>query len=161
MQNQDYTTSILVEKSPEVAFGAIKNVSGWWSEEIEGKTNQLNDVFDYHFEDVHRCRMKLVELVTNKKVVWLVEENYFKFTKDKSEWIGTKVCFDISSEGDKTKISFTHFGLVPEYECFEICKGAWTTYITKSLRDLIVTGKGQPNAAGKPRTEDEKKLGQK
>ena len=161
MKNNNFTISILAEQDSKTAFDAIKNVRGWWSEEIEGDTDQLNDVFDYHFEDVHRCKLKLVELVPNKKVVWLVQDNYFKFTKDKSEWVGTRVCFDILEVGDKTKITFTHVGLVPEYECFEICKGAWTTYVTKSLRDLIVNGKGQPNAAGKPRTEDEKKLGQK
>ena len=52
----------------------------------------------------------------------------------------------------------THQGLVPEYECFEICRDAWTSYIQNSLRNLIVTGKGQPNGKDKPRTENEKKL---
>jgi hypothetical protein len=47
------------------------------------------------------------------------------------------------------------------YECFDICSNAWTTYIQKSLRDLITTGKGKPNGKGKPQTEDEKKLTQK
>lgn len=40
---------------------------------------------------------------------------------------------------------FTHQGLVPAYECYEICFDAWTKYITKSLRNLIVSGKEQPN----------------
>ena len=52
----------------------------------------------------------------------------------------------------------TQVGLVPEYECFDICKGAWTTYIHNSLRSLITTGKGMPNGKGKPQTENEKKL---
>jgi hypothetical protein len=52
----------------------------------------------------------------------------------------------------------THQGLVPEYECFEICRDAWTSYIQNSLHDLIVTGKGQPNGKDKPQTENEKNL---
>ncbi len=102
--------------------------------------------------------MKLIEVVPDKKVVWLVEENYFKFTKDKTEWIGTKVIFDISAQGGKTKVQFTHQGLVPEYECYDICYKAWTTYIQKSLYSLITTGKGQPNGKDKPQTEHEKNL---
>jgi len=161
MKTTDFTTTILVDRTPEQAFNAINNVRGWWSEEIEGATDKLNSVFDYHYEDVHRCKMKIIELVPNKKAVWSVLENYFKFTKDKSEWVGTKIIFDISEKDDKTEIRLTHEGLVPEYECFEICRDAWTTYIQNSLRSLITKGKGQPNAKGKPGTENEKKLTQK
>ena len=94
--------------------------------------------------------MKIVELVPNKKIVWLVLDNYFKFTKDKSEWKGTKIIFDIAEKDNKTEMRFTHQGLVPAYECYEICRDAWTGYIQKSLRNFITTGKGQPNATGKP-----------
>ena len=102
--------------------------------------------------------MKLIEVIPNKKVVWFVVDNYFKFTQDKSEWTGTKIIFEISRKNNKTQIRVTHAGLVPEYECFDICSNAWTHYVQESLRDLITTGKGQPNGTGKPSTEQEKKL---
>jgi len=51
--------------------------------------------------------------------------------------------------------------LVPEYECFEICRDSWTNYIQNSMQKLITTGKGEPNASGKPQTENEKKLSKK
>ena len=159
MTTPDFTTAILVDQTPEQAFNAINNVRGWWSEEIEGGTEKLNDEFTYHFEDIHSCKIKLIEVIPARKVVWLVMENYFKFTKDKSEWTGTKVIFDINEKDNQTEIRMTHQGLVPEYECYDICRGAWTTYIQNSLRSLITTGKGQPNGRGKPQTEDEKKLG--
>jgi len=158
MTAPDFTTTILVDQTPTAAFNAINNPRAWWSEEIEGGTNKLNDVFKYHFEDVHLCQMKLIEVVPDKKVVWLVLDNYFKFTKDKTEWNGTKIIFEISQKDDKTQVRFTHQGLVPEYECFDICKNAWTKYIQVSLYNLITTGKGEPNATGKPQTEDEKAL---
>lgn len=161
MATQDFTTTILVDQTPQEAFNAITNVRGWWSEEIEGNTEKLNDEFKYHYEDVHRCQMKLTEVIPGERMIWLVKDNYFKFTKDKSEWIGTKIIFEISRKENKTEIRFMHQGLVPQYECFEICKGAWTTYIQKSLHDLIVTGKGTPNGKDKPVTEDEKKLSSK
>jgi len=158
MATSDFTTTLLVDQTPETVFNAINNVRGWWSEEIEGSTGKLNDEFKYHYEDVHRCKIKLIEVSPNEKVVWLVLENYFKFTKDKSEWTGTKIIFEISKKDDKTQIRFTHLGLVPEYECFEICRDAWSNYIHNSLRSLITTGKGQPNGKDKPQTENEKKL---
>ncbi len=159
MNTPDFTTTILVDQTPAAAFNAINNVRGWWSEEIEGSTDKLNDEFTYHYEDVHRCKMKLTEVIPGKKVVWLVLDNYFKFTKDKSEWKGTKIIFDIAKKDNKTEIRFTHLGLVPQYECYGICRDAWTNYIQNSLRGLIATGKGQPNGKGKPQTENEKKLG--
>ena len=158
MTTQNFTSAIAVDQTPKEAFDAINDVRRWWSEEIEGSTNKLNDVFDYHYEDVHRCKMKIIELIPGEKVVWLVLENYFKFTEDKTEWTGTKIVFDISPEAGKTGIRMTHVGLVPEYECYNICRDAWTNYIQNSLRNLITTGKGQPNATGKPRTENERKL---
>jgi hypothetical protein len=158
MATIDFTTSIVVDKTPAEAFNAINNPLAWWSEEIEGDTEKLNDEFDYHYEDVHRSKMKIIESIPGKKVVWLVLENYFKFTKDKSEWTGTKIIFDISTQDGKTKIQFTHQGLVPEYECYDICHKAWTTYIQNSLRNLITTGKGKPNGKNKPQTEHERNL---
>jgi len=145
----DFTTTMLVDQSPKEVFNAIKNVRGWWSEEIEGSTNKLHDEFIYHYKDVHRCTMELVELVPDKKLVWLVLDNYFSFTKDKSEWKGTKIIFDISVKNNKTQIRFTHEGLVPEYECFDICTNAWSQYIQQSLFSLITTGKGKPNSSEK------------
>jgi len=158
MNTQDFTTAILVDQTPEAAFNAINNVRGWWSEEIEGSTDELNAEFSYHYEDVHRCKMKITELVPNKKVVWLVLENYFKFTKDENEWTGNHIIFEITEQHGKTQIRMTQVGLVPQYECFNICRDAWSTYIQKSMLSLITTGKGMPNGKGKPQTENEKKL---
>lgn len=159
MTTPGFTTTIVVDETPEKVFNVITNPRGWWSEEIEGNTNNLNDEFNYHYEDIHRCKIKIIEFIPNEKVVWLVLDNYFKFTKDKSEWTGTKIIFEISEKDNKTQLRFTHQGLVPAYECYDICRDAWSTYIHNSLRSLIITGKGQPNGKGKPQTENEKKLG--
>jgi hypothetical protein len=147
MNAQNFTSSFSVDQSPDEVFKAITNPRGWWSEEIEGGTEQLGDEFTYRYEgdEVHKCRMKLTELIPGKKVAWQVLDNYFSFTEDKTEWIGTDVIFEISEKDDKTEVRFIHLGLVPEYECFNICSNAWGFYVNSSLRGLITTGKGQPN----------------
>jgi uncharacterized protein YndB with AHSA1/START domain len=142
---QNYTTTFTVDKTPQEAFDAINNPRGWWSQAIEGDTNRLGAEFNYHYRDVHRASFKITEFVPNQKVVWHVVNNYFNFIKDKTEWTGTDVVFEIAPKGDQTEVRFTHVGLVPAYECYDVCSNAWGTYITKSLRDLITTGKGQPN----------------
>jgi hypothetical protein len=159
MTTSNFTTTISVDHSAKEVFNAINNVRGWWSEEIEGSTDKLNDEWEYHYQDVHRCKMKITELVPYEKIVWQVLDNHFSFTKDKTEWKGNKIVFEITEKENKTQLRFTQVGLVPEYECYDICQNAWSTYIQKSLYSLITTGKGQPNSKENPQTEDEKKLG--
>jgi len=145
METQDFNTTFMVDQTPMEVFNAVTNVRGWWSEEIDGNTSNVNDEFLYHYQDMHYCKVRLTEVTPGKKVVWHVLENFFKFTKDKTEWKNTKIVFEISKQGKQTQLHFTHVGLVPDYECFEVCEEAWTNYIKLSLRNLIVSGKGQPN----------------
>lgn len=145
MTSKDFTTTFVVDQTPAEVFNAINNVRGWWSEEIEGSTDKLNEEFNYHYKDVHIARMKMIEMVPNEKVVWQVMDNYFSFTKDKSEWVGNKIIFEITEKERQTQLRFTQLGLVPSYECYEICRDAWGAYINTSLRSLITTGKGEPS----------------
>jgi len=157
MSSQDFSTSFTVHKSPREVFAAINNVRGWWSEDIEGRTDQLNGEFKYRYKDVHLCTLQIVELVPEKKAAWLVRENLFSFTEDKTEWQGTRIEFEIHPTKNGTEVRFTHKGLVPAYECYMACSDAWSTYIKGSLRNLILTGQGQPNI-GKAITESERTL---
>lgn len=146
MTTSDFTTTIILNQTPEEVFNAINNVRGWWSENIEGNTDKLHEEFLYHYKDVHISKMKIVAFVPNKKVTWLVLENHFNFTKDKTEWNGNKIVFEISVKDDKTELRFTHAGLVPTNECYAVCHDVWTSYIQGSLKALITTGTGKPNA---------------
>lgn len=157
MTDQNFTTRFAVAQTPEDVFAAVTNVRGWWSENITGRTDQLGAQFNYRFRDLHRSTIKIVELVPGERVVWHVLSNYFAFTEDKTEWTGTKVIFDIARKGDQTELRFTHEGLVPEFECYDTCTAGWGTYVNGSMRDLIVTGKGQPNV-GEPMNETERAL---
>ncbi len=145
MKRENYTATILVGQSPSEAFDAIRNVRGWWSEEITGSAQKVGDEFKYRYRDLHACTMKLVELVPGKRAAWLVTDNFFSFTEDQTEWKNTKVVFDIAKKGGQTEIRFTHKGLAPECECYHVCSDAWGAYIRGSLQRLIATGKGSPN----------------
>lgn len=159
MSNKNFTISFSVDQSPEAVFAAINDVRDWWSQAIEGITDKLGAVFFYHYQDIHRCTIKVTELEPAKKVAWHVLQNYFNLSNisEKTEWTGTDIVFEISREKDKTVVKFTHVGLVPTYECYGICSDGWSTYINGSLQDLIAKGKGQPNI-GEAITDSEKAL---
>jgi Activator of Hsp90 ATPase homolog 1-like protein len=152
MKSSNYTTSFLVDKTPEEAFAAINNVRGWWSGNIEGNTNKLGDEWTYRYKDVHYSKQKITELVPGKKVVWLVLDSYLNFIEDKTEWNGSKISFEIAKKGKQTQVRFTHVGLVPEVECYDACTNAWGGYVNTSLRNLITKGEGQPNKKETKRT---------
>ena len=147
---QNYTTAFTVEKTPKEVFAAINNVRGWWTGEpgIEGSTNKLGDEFTYRYTPHHFSKQKITEFIPGKKIVWLVVESSINFVKDKSEWKGTKITFEIAKKGDKTELRFTHVGLVPDIECYGACSNAWGSYIKSSLRGLISKGKGQSKKKG-------------
>lgn len=149
MNNQNYTTSFTVSQSPDEVFEAVNNVRGWWSQDIKGNTEKQDDEFVFEVPGVHYSKQKLIEVVPAKRVVWLVTEANMTFLKQTDEWVGTKIVFDISKEDGKTKLTFTHEGLVPEIECYKFCMPSWKQYIGDSLYKLVTGGKGTPNLEGK------------
>ena len=139
MQDQNFTTTFLVKAAPGEVFEIIRDVSQWWTGEpgVEGRYSKVGDEFSYRYKDVHYSKQRVAELVPEKKIVWLVTDSRLNFIKQKDEWTGTRICFEISTIENKTKVRFIHSGLAPEIECYTDCSNAWSFYINESLRKLI------------------------
>ena len=144
MTTSNFTTTIVVDQTPKEAFDAINNPQGWWSGEIKGSTEKLNDEFTYRYKELHFSKQRIVEMIPDQKVVWLVSESIINYAEDKSEWTGTKISFEIAEQDHKTQLRFTHLGLDPEIECFDSCSNSWSRLIQQSLFSLITTGKAEP-----------------
>lgn len=144
MENQNYNTTLTVSQTANEVFKSINSVSKWWTENFEGSSEKLNDVFTVDFGDNNFVTHKLIEVITDKKIVWLVTDCYLSWFKDKTEWTNTKMSFAISTENNSTTIHFTHIGLVPEVECYDMCVKGWDQYVKGSLFKLITEGKGEP-----------------
>ncbi len=143
MKKQDYKASIVVNAGAMDSFNNINKVSAWWTEDITGKSDKLNDSFAVHFGETF-VDFKTTQLVPGKKVEWLVTECYLPWLQDKQEWTNTRVVFDITTEDKQTKIEFTHAGLVPEVECYDGCVKGWDRFFKSSLYQLIMEGQGLP-----------------
>lgn len=143
METINFTTTILVDQTPKEVFEAVIVPQKWWSGDFEGNTKDLGGEFTYRYKDLHYSKQNVAELIQDQKVVWLVTESQLNFLEDKSEWTGTKIVFEISKQGDKTRLVFTHQGIHPEIECYGACSTAWSQLINQSLYSLITAGEAQ------------------
>jgi uncharacterized protein YndB with AHSA1/START domain len=145
MTHSSYTTSFTVDRTADQVFDAINDVRSWWMTKVEGDNRAVGDEFSYRVPGVHFCTMRVTELRPGERVVWQVVDNHMSFIEDQSEWLGTEIRFELSEKDGATELRFTHDGLVPSYECFDICRNAWTFYVGESLRSLAATGEGEPS----------------
>ena len=141
MKSSSYSTSFLSPESPENIFKTLTDVTEWWSgiysETIKGKSGKVGDEFTFKAGGgAHYTKQKLVEMVPGKKLVWVVEDSNLSFLEKTNEWDGTRIEFDLAKEGDLTKVTFSHDGLVPEMQGYDGCSDAWALYMHK-LREKL------------------------
>ncbi len=136
-----YTVEIEVTKAPDVVFNhVIHDVAKFWPEEFEGESSKLNDEFIFRTGDNHYSKNKVIELVPNKRIIWLVTESIRK--TDNFEWTGTKIIFELTPKGDGTQLKFTYDGVVLENEydrLVQLCD----MVIKENLFNLITNGKAK------------------
>lgn len=145
MKKESMTTKIEVAASPLKVFHCITDVGKWWSTDFEGSSISLNDEFVIHHPDQHYSKQKLVEVIPNKKMVWLVtDSNLYWLQNNKHEWTNTKMIFEVTTAGNKTILTFTHEGLTPEKECFAMCEKGWSIIIKSWLFHFITYNTPSP-----------------
>jgi len=140
MEKKNFTATIEVGKSTQHVFKSITNdVAKWWGgQDLSGSSTKLNDEFIIHHPGAHYSKQKLIEVIPDKKVVWLVTESKLNWLKkDKYEWTNTKMIFEITANEERTVIHFTHEGLVPEKECYAMCEQGWNMVIKERLFNFI------------------------
>lgn len=139
--NTNYEFSFTTSQNAEFVYQHLLNIKNWWNglynEIIEGESEKLDDVFSFSAgSGAHFSKQKLVELLPNEKIKWLVIESNLSFLTKTDEWNNTKICFTIEEENQKTNVTFTHEGLVPQIECYGGCSGAWSKYL-ENLKEAL------------------------
>ena len=143
----DYTTTVRIDSAPAQVFSAILDTRSWWNESIVGSSSRVGEEFAFEVQGLHRTRIRVTEVAPHERVEWRILDNAFSFVADQTEWIGNRIVFELRPSDDATILTFTQHGLVPEYECYDVCSTAWRFFITDSLRNLTETGRGKPESA--------------
>jgi hypothetical protein len=143
MKTQDYHHQFTADVTAEEAFDAINDVKAWWARCFDGHAEAVHDRFSMPFGKTW-VNFEVVESVPGKKTVWLVTDCNIEFVRDKKEWKGTKVVFEISPVAKGVAVSITHVGLVPEAECYADCERGWNHHFGESLRKLLIEKVGLP-----------------
>lgn len=139
-----YRATIEVTNPRQEIFRRITgDVAKWWGgNDFSGSSTNTNDEFIIHHPGAHYSKQKLVEVIPDKKVVWLVTESKLDWLKRHDEWTGTKMVFEISAGSNSNLLHFTHEGLVPEREGYARCSAGWDMVIKDWLHTLIMHGVG-------------------
>jgi hypothetical protein len=145
MINGSYTKEFSTSRPAADVYAAASNPRAWWNADITGDPGHLGGKFVHEVPNLHRAELQVSDADPGKRLAWRVLESDMKFLEEnREEWVGTEIVFDIESHATGATVRFTHDGLIPSHDCFEICEDAWAGYIA-SLRTFIEAGVGRPN----------------
>jgi uncharacterized protein YndB with AHSA1/START domain len=123
------------------ALATVEGVAGWWTKDATGDS-RVGGTTTFRFyspagEQLGTFEMKVIEMVPDKKVRWLVEAG-------PEEWVGTDIEFAISEADGQTIVLFGHHNWREAVEFMAHCSMKWATFLL-SLRELVETGTGRPS----------------
>src|SRR5690348_15110031 len=102
MEMKNFQTSITANISASEAIKNISKVPEWWGISFSGNSEKLNDKFVVKMGGDSFFNFTVIELIPNKKVIWLVTDCYMPWYSDKKEWANTKLIFDLSENNGIT-----------------------------------------------------------
>lgn len=137
----DYENTITVNVTPHQVFYALtKEMSNWWTP-MSSKVDKVGDKATAKFEDGTTWSFEVISLEENKLVEFrCYEANHIHpaTTPDmRTEWQNTILRFEISNKGKDTSIHFTHIGLTPEINCYEICNSGWNHFFGSAFKNYL------------------------
>lgn len=143
MKRQDYHFSFVAHVTADEAFEGINDVKAWWAKNFEGHSEAVHDVFTVRFGKTW-VTFEVTESVPGKWIAWQVTDCYLDFIRNKTEWNGTKIMYEITPVADGVRVEMTHVGLAPGVECFEMCERGWNHHFGESLQKLLTEKTGMP-----------------
>lgn len=149
---KNYTATIQTSADPAVAFAALTiDIEKWWTKP-NAIIASVGDLAKFTFPpQLSYWTFKAVELVPNKRVVLECVDAYHiileKPEASQTEWLGSKMAFEIISTPAGCDVRLEHIGLVPELHCYEVCEAGWNFFYLESLQALLDTGEGKPHQA--------------
>ncbi|MCP4441619.1 MAG: hypothetical protein GY810_22145 [Aureispira sp.] len=139
---ENYSKEFFITKDSNIVHQAIsEETNKWWTSKIDEK----EDVLHLKFGDTYKV-IKRKELIAPTIVLeWEVLDAFIAHDaiSKKGEWKGTKIKWEIKKAEKGCIVSFSHQGLIPDFECYEMCVKGWGFYLD-SLIQYLETGVGNP-----------------
>ncbi len=123
---------------PPRVYGALTSIdklSSWWTRDTKGRS-EVGSVISFRFGERGFFDMKVLELEPARRVVWEV-------VAGPEEWIGTRVIWDLTPEGEGTTLRFKHQGWREPVDFMNHCSTKWASFLF-SLKAQLENGKGAP-----------------
>ncbi len=150
MSNPNYKKSILVSANAATAFDAVTSgVEHWWTSP-DRPLQKIGDRAKFSFPPgVSYWTFELTDMDRQSRAEWsCVDALHVHKGQPKAietEWLGTKVNWNIKTDPEGTTIELEHVGLSPQLLCYEICEAGWDVFFLGSLKQYLETGKGTPH----------------
>jgi uncharacterized protein YndB with AHSA1/START domain len=132
-----------IKSSLDEAYKALttrEGLAGWWTTNTQGES-KVDGVIQFRFSagdrEIGGFDMKVLELHPARRVLWQV-------VGGPAEWIGTRISFDLTQDGEYSVVLFKHQGWKEPVEFMHHCSTKWAVFLM-SLKSLLETGQGAPN----------------
>ncbi|MCC3372628.1 SRPBCC domain-containing protein [Cohnella sp. REN36] len=112
-----------------------EGLSEIWTNELI-INNQIGFINEFRFGSNDITKMRVEELITNKKVMWQCIDS-------DPEWIGTIISFDIEAKNGKSFITLRHMNWREVTPFFRSCNYNWAIFLY-SLKTYCEEGEGLP-----------------
>lgn len=129
---------LLIKAPVEKVYKSVtekSGLSGWWTKNVDAQPVE-GSISTFRFGTGAFNKMKVKSLDTNK-VEWECVDGH-------TEWINTKISFELHAVDSKTKLIFSHYNWPQQSEFCAECSFIWAYYL-QSLKDFCETGRGTPN----------------
>jgi len=117
------------------ALTTVEGLSEVWTNELI-INNQIGFINEFRFGSDDITKMRIEELITNKKVLWQCIDS-------DPEWIGTTISFDIEEKRGKSYITLCHMNWREVTPFFRSCNYNWAIFLY-SLKSYCEDGEGLP-----------------
>lgn len=117
------------------ALTTREGLAGWWTKDIRGSCD-VGGVIEFSFGPRGRIDMKVLQLEPGRRITWQV-------VAGPSDWIGSKVSFELKQESEQTTVLFRHEGWKEESEFMHHCSTKWASFLM-SMKALVEGGNGAP-----------------
>ena len=150
MSAQSYTKSIDVTASPAAACDAVTvGVEHWWNRPDQPLA-KVGDRAKFTFPPgVSYWTFALSKLERPSNVEWTcVDARHIHVGQPKAietEWLDTRVLWQIKKRAAGSRIEMRHEGRTPELLCYDVCQAGWDMFFLGSLKQYLDTGRGTPH----------------